>query len=1332
MQKSPVAILILVCFLITSVIGPLPANALEPRLPNLRGSEGQVPQGLPKPGVRVHLSPPVTPPLLKGIKVHPDNPFRFDFILDPGYSSVADAHNLRQESSRLIKYFLASLTTPEADLWVNLSPYEKNRVVPESFGQTEMGRDLLAQDYMLKQITASLMYPEEEIGRKFWKRIYEESAKRYGTTNIPVNTFNKVWIVPEKAVVYENAKAGTAYVVESRLKVMLEEDYVASKKVSDTFLKGQSDKKVSDTFLHSQIIREVVIPELTKEINEGANFAQLRQVYSSLILATWYKKKIKDSILSKVYADQSKVQGININDPKEKDKIYQQYLQAFKKGVYNYIKEEQDPLTQKPIPRKYFSGGTTFNAQAMNAALQMHLDPSFVSQVSISQAQIVSVKIDPVSESPDTAVLDVYSSSDSMRIATKDDLRLAVRKSNNGDRLNMTPFFQNKKININYIISSIYHAEAWQDKIALEIGNTNQVELIVYKDPQGHLANVTLVVPEPTKILEEWRFFRQQGKIPEIQSDYDLIVAYQYAQHGDEFKLNQYLGNSGIRGSNLETFILPNGKPWGKKVSFGVGTALNHIGVIIDRPSSLIQGLMIKGERIDHDPEKRYWHWNGISLERKVPVAERMDGAVPEQGLGVNLSPSDKALIVEADAGASEEKILHTSEEFLAKLNNGGQGAQEILDSSKRMMTVAIKNMLDKAIAKVKEANQLTEEDLKVSYDPQTGVYEVRKLATKATHHDVVGSIVLTDRLSDVEGLYQPSSEGPHLILFNLVSQMSPEQLLAMMIEECQHFVDVIEGNLNEILNEIYAKALSGDTTPLDIACKKAANEIEILIAQYMAAPFGTKEQLETQTPKKIRSILDKTRVLFVNARYKVEVNILDAVNEIMVKLKEQRKERTQAIVSKQHVSDTIKLSEFERKLSERDQFKKPRTTPAENYQFPKEENDPRLRRQKDSLGNFRFSNHDGPTYTRRLGRTGTDDRAMSQKNIPSTREIIQSTIVISVAGFPLKDFAQASKHFRYDRNQSTAIKGMSAMGAFLLLASMHDTMNLSYLSTLSAALLIPIVFVISYRLDDRGVRRVMGWRDIVDLFSKDKDLNKRMQLLEAITRIDPSVNVGEEDFVMGNDLLGVENRDGLLKALLSYGKIFDLINMNPIDYPVLSRIHGLLNQAYIDQKLQWQVTEPEKGVEESFDFRSKTLAILAILEYLNDPAGRSFSFVLSSEANKVKAALQEHFIDNQEWRKKWEGTYAGSLIEQALNEYGLNDKAMLKRGGIDFTADETPLEISAKGGPASGWQFHIDPAMMQRLQNAPGFYPVIINIKPMSDLRQFLGLASSSSASSV
>jgi len=50
---------------------------------------------------------------------------------------------------------------------INLSPYEKDRMIPTSLGETAMGRDLLAQDYLLKQLTASLIYPQKALGKEF-------------------------------------------------------------------------------------------------------------------------------------------------------------------------------------------------------------------------------------------------------------------------------------------------------------------------------------------------------------------------------------------------------------------------------------------------------------------------------------------------------------------------------------------------------------------------------------------------------------------------------------------------------------------------------------------------------------------------------------------------------------------------------------------------------------------------------------------------------------------------------------------------------------------------------------------------------------------------------------------------------------------------------------------------------------------------------------------------------------------------------------------------------------------------------------------------------------
>ncbi|MBF0532518.1 MAG: hypothetical protein HQL23_05400, partial [Candidatus Omnitrophica bacterium] len=110
---------------------------------------------LPPPNQVLNLTAAYTPVILKGMIINPKDPLKFDFILDTGSDRAAD-EQLRQEADKLIKYFLASLTVPEDELWVNLSPSEKNRIIPEGLSKTVMGRDLLAEDYVLKQLTSSL------------------------------------------------------------------------------------------------------------------------------------------------------------------------------------------------------------------------------------------------------------------------------------------------------------------------------------------------------------------------------------------------------------------------------------------------------------------------------------------------------------------------------------------------------------------------------------------------------------------------------------------------------------------------------------------------------------------------------------------------------------------------------------------------------------------------------------------------------------------------------------------------------------------------------------------------------------------------------------------------------------------------------------------------------------------------------------------------------------------------------------------------------------------------------------------------------------------------
>jgi hypothetical protein len=331
-------------------------------------SFAQVAVVMPPVGQMIHITGHFEPPQMVGLKINLKDPFSFGFIMDQGENPMSDAVK-KEEFNKIIKYFLVSLAMPNKDMWVNLSPFESKRIIPEVFGQTEMGRDLLAQDYVLKQFTASLMYPEEGLGKQFWNRVYSEAQARFGTTDINVNTFNKVWIVADHADVYQ--KGDTAFLVGSHLKVMLEQDFRAIEQNKEQFGDVDALAKTSDdakTRMASQIVREIIIPAIEKEVNEGQSFAAVRQIYNAEIMATWFKKTLRASLLGQVFADKSRIAGQQVSDPQAKEKIFQQYLAAYRQGVFNFIKQETTPDGQV-IPRRYLSGGAIAPSETNDQAM---------------------------------------------------------------------------------------------------------------------------------------------------------------------------------------------------------------------------------------------------------------------------------------------------------------------------------------------------------------------------------------------------------------------------------------------------------------------------------------------------------------------------------------------------------------------------------------------------------------------------------------------------------------------------------------------------------------------------------------------------------------------------------------------------------------------------------------------------------------------------------------------------------------------------------------------------------------------------------------------------
>jgi hypothetical protein len=91
---------------------------------------------MPEPGTLVSVSQVFKPAHLMGIVIDQKNALKFDFLIDRGDKAFS-ADEKSAEYKKLIKYFLAAMTIPDKDQWVNLSPYEEDRIIQNNFGLTE-------------------------------------------------------------------------------------------------------------------------------------------------------------------------------------------------------------------------------------------------------------------------------------------------------------------------------------------------------------------------------------------------------------------------------------------------------------------------------------------------------------------------------------------------------------------------------------------------------------------------------------------------------------------------------------------------------------------------------------------------------------------------------------------------------------------------------------------------------------------------------------------------------------------------------------------------------------------------------------------------------------------------------------------------------------------------------------------------------------------------------------------------------------------------------------------------------------------------------------------
>ena len=321
----------------------------------------------------VALSAEYSMPFIRGVRFDESDPFNLEFVVDRG----TEKKITNSQRQKLVRYFLAALTVSEEKMWVNLSPYESDRIIENTVATTEIGQTLLQQDYLLKQLSSSLTHPDTELGKKYWAQ-----------SSVAKDSFSKIWITPGEISIYD--ENNLMMIVDADLDVQTEADYLASQ-----------NSLGSRENLESDLVKDLLVPALKKDVNNGRNFAELRSMFYSVLLAQWFKRKFSDS-LYKFYFDAEKTAGVDVAPAELKKAIFERYVKAFKKGAYDVTRKTYDNTLSAKVKKRYFSGGAA--PQFGKAVKTTVTSSTLTKKVADSTLEIIQGKIGTVSSAVEIVV----------------------------------------------------------------------------------------------------------------------------------------------------------------------------------------------------------------------------------------------------------------------------------------------------------------------------------------------------------------------------------------------------------------------------------------------------------------------------------------------------------------------------------------------------------------------------------------------------------------------------------------------------------------------------------------------------------------------------------------------------------------------------------------------------------------------------------------------------------------------------------------------------------------------------------------------------------------
>jgi hypothetical protein len=278
---------------------------------------------------------------------------RYAMQARPG-PAAADPAAALQAAQQASDAFFVWLALPPDAFWVNLHPYQPERIIDPRLAGTEAGRVLLESNMLLKRALAAAQHPDTPTGANWWREVARLYGDRY-VTGCPGVT-HRFWISPAPATVH--ATADELYILDAPLVVNA---------VIEPSLPQRPECPPNPPELDAawiELYRKLIVPVAQHAVNTAPAFEPLRRVYLSRVAAEWFRQRsaVGRTSVSRI-VNSGDVRRWPLRAPWNPLDVFNQMVHSFYNG--EWTKDQTVELDGKTYTRPLIAGGVDFTRTAL-------------------------------------------------------------------------------------------------------------------------------------------------------------------------------------------------------------------------------------------------------------------------------------------------------------------------------------------------------------------------------------------------------------------------------------------------------------------------------------------------------------------------------------------------------------------------------------------------------------------------------------------------------------------------------------------------------------------------------------------------------------------------------------------------------------------------------------------------------------------------------------------------------------------------------------------------------------------------------------------------------